>query len=245
MRVNAIWIAAVVAPAIGCGAARSHGPVGPSGEAERNDPCPNRNELQLASHCWNPAGSRWRIVASAPGGEHRFDIELLSANRLRSSDHPAADPARDEWFVENGELRLFLANRFVEYHAHVSNGTVLVGRAVNARGDEWRWRGDRSYGTGCPEGEAQLSAGCFSIAGTVWDASRGDVRHILQFAEDGQLLVDADEADAEHRWTQEGALVHFAHDGHDQTVVIASDAAHFAGEGWTGELVPLYPPPPQ
>src|SRR5690349_12941955 len=93
-------------------------------------PCENPAEVRLApTVCWSPVGSRWRVVAQAPGGEYTFDVELMAGGRVRSTDVNGATPATDEWFVENDMVRIFLQNRYVEYRGTLHNGTVLVGDA--------------------------------------------------------------------------------------------------------------------
>jgi hypothetical protein len=226
----------------GCG-----GPAAAAGggttAAQSPDPCHQEGELRLGRICWNPVGSRWHVTANAPGGEYAFDVELLPANRLRATDHPAAGPATDEWFVEGNTLRLFLANRFVEYRAHVTNGTVLVGEAINVRGDVWEWRGDRMpTGRNCQPDEAPLDGACFAVAGTHWTlrSSRGDER-VIHFDAGGRLHVDG--SDVEGTWTQEGARVRFTLDGGEYIATIAGSTAQLRGEGFTAERIPLYPPP--
>jgi hypothetical protein len=230
-----------------CGALGCGGPGGSHGGstvATGPEPCPTGGELRLGRICWSPVGSRWHLTAMAPGGEYAFDVELLPANRLRSTDHPAAGPGTDEWFADGNTLRLFLADRFVEYRADVTNGTVMVGNAVNARGESWEWRGDRmQIGGGCGPDEAEIDGTCFAMAGTRWrvTTSRGAV--VVHFAPEGRLLVDQGTPSESNRWSQEGATLRFTLDGQEHSATITGDASRLSGNGWSAEREPLYPPP--
>lgn len=207
------------------------------------EPCPTTGEVRLGRICWNPVGSRWHLTAMAPGGEYAFDVELLPANRLRATDHPAAGPATDEWFVDGNTLRLFLANRFVEYRADLTNGTVMVGQAENTRGDSWEWRGDRMSMTGgCQSDEADLGEICFAMAGTRWTLHEGGQSRVVHFAPEGRVLLDQGGAEGD-TWTQEGTTVRFTIGGHEHTAEIRGDTQQLSGNGWEAERVQLYPPP--
>src|SRR5688572_15589483 len=85
---------------VGCGGGAATGGGGTTVAGHQPDPCPTAGEIRLGRVCWNPTGSRWHLTALAPGGEYAFDVELLPANRLRATDHPAAGPSTDEWFVD-------------------------------------------------------------------------------------------------------------------------------------------------
>lgn len=207
------------------------------------DPCPTAGEVRLGRICWNPTGSRWHLTALAPGGEYAFDVELLPANRLRSTDHPASGPSTDEWFVDGNTLRLFLANRFVEYRADLSNGTVMVGQAENVRGDSWEWRGDRmQVGGDCQADEADLGELCFAIAGTRWTLHEGDRNVVIHFGPEGRLLLDQGGAEGD-TWSQQGSTVRFTIGGREHSAELQSAASQLSGNGWTAERLELFAPP--
>lgn len=211
--------------------------------AREPDPCPTEGEVRLGRICWNPAGSRWHITAAAPGGEHAFDVELLAAYRLRATDHPAADPATDEWYVDGNTLRLFLSNRFVEYRAPMTNGTVMVGEAINVRGETWSWRGDRvPSGGDCRAEEARVGEVCFALAGTRWTLHDPTGDRVVHFAPGGSVLVDDREPEEGDRWSQRGAELRFTLHGREHVATV-QDAERLAGTGWTADRVRLYPPP--
>jgi hypothetical protein len=206
------------------------------------EPCPNPGHVRLGRICWNPAGSRWHVTANAPGGQYTFDVELLAANRLRATDHPAASPATDEWFVDGNTLRLFLANRFVEYRAELTNGTVMVGEAVNVRGDSWLWRGERvQQTTRCNRDEAELDGTCFALAGTRWTVRTGATEKVVHFDAGGQLYVDGSENTG--TWSQQGREVRFTLDGREHSATVGDSVDELRGEGWTATRIELYPPP--
>lgn len=250
-------IAAAVAGALvvlggGCGGGTAAGGGGTTPRADGPEPCADASQVRLGRICWDPTGSRWHLTAQAPGGEYAFDVELLHDNRLRSTDHLAASPATDEWFVDGNVLRLFLQNRFVEYRADLTNGTVIVGEAQNVRGDAWSWRGDRmQLGGGCHETEVALTdeAGetCMTVAGTIWRVRTDGGEHVVQFAPGGALLVDDRPADEAARWSQEGARLRFTLGGAEHTATIDGaerlSGARAGGGSWSAELVPLHPPP--
>ncbi len=227
--------------ASGCGGAAANGGSSTTPVAAV-DPCPNAGEARLGRVCWNPSGSRWRFVAAAPGGEYTFEVELLAANRVRATDHPAAGPATDEWFVDGSTLRVFLADRFVEYRGELTNGTVIVGQAINTRGETWEWRGDRMASRGsCNAEELQIGGSCFSISGTRWRAALPSGEQIVQFAPDGRLVVDRGDAEGAS-WRQEGARITFTLAGTSYDAQILSELS-LQGQGWSAERVPSYPPP--
>lgn len=229
--------------ACGGGAAQLGGGTTPSGP----EPCPSAGELRLGRICWSPVGSRWHLTSWAPGGEYAFDVELLAANRVRSTDHPGAGPATDEWFVDGNTLRIFLSDRYVEYRADVSNGTILIGEAQNVRGDTWEWRGDRVPGEGsCQPGEADLGEACFAIAGTRWTLSEGGATTVIHFAPEGRVLSDAASAESEasdNTWTQEGSSIAFTIGGRRHSAAVERDTEHMNGDGWSAERLELYAPP--
>ena len=151
-------------------------------------PCENPAQVRLApTVCFDPVGSTWRVVADAPGGHYDFRIALLAGGRVRSTDHPAAGPGTDEWFVEDDTLRIFLGNRYVEYRGRLQNGSVFIGEASNVRGDTWEFRADRVHEGGqCQVNELVTHAGdepgCYSAAGSSWtDPGRqSKLRHRTQ-----------------------------------------------------------------
>ncbi len=236
-----------IASLFGCGGgAANAGETTPS-TAQGPAPCPTQNEVRLGSICWNPTGSRWHVTALAPGGEYAFDVELLPANRLRSTDHPMATGATDEWFDDGNTLRIFLQNRYVEYRTDISNGTVIVGEAQNVRGDSWTWRGDRmQVGPGCQPGDVSLSETCFALIGTQWLLRSPSGERVIHFEAEGVLLTDSSAADASNRWSQEGQRLRFTLDGVEHTAEIQSAERLEGAAGsaqWAAEIVPLYPPP--
>lgn len=215
--------------------------------AEGPEPCPNPDEVRLGNVCWSPTGSRWHITALAPGGEYAFDVELLAAHRLRSTDHPVASGATDEWFADGNTLRFFLQNRYVEYRAEISNGTVIVGEAQNVRGDSWTWRGDRVQAdSGCQPGDASVGETCIALVGTQWLLHSSSGERVIHFEAEGVLLTDSSAADGSNRWSQEGSQLRFTLDGVEHTAEVRN-AERLEGTAgstrWTADLVPLYPPP--
>jgi hypothetical protein len=173
------------------------------------DGCPGA-ETRLGDGCWSASGTHWRVEADGPGGAYRFELDLLAAGRVRSTDHDAASPASDEWYQDGPLLRIFLSDRFVEYRARVTNGTVLVGEAVNVRGQRWSWVANRVFAeTPCSPNETRLEAGCMTVAGTRWElAAEGSEGHLLEFLDDGRLSVGP--GDPEGHWEQEGASLRFS-----------------------------------
>ena len=183
----------------------------------------------------------------APGGEYAFDVELLPANRLRATDHPAAAAATDEWYVDGNSLRLFLQNRFVEYRADVTNGTVVVGEAQNVRGEGWTWRGDRmQIGGGCHPEEAPAGETCITVAGTQWQLRGPGGERVIHFESEGVLLTDSSAPSKASRWSQQGDQLRFTIDDVEHTARVEHAdrlAGTAGGAQWTAELLPLYPPP--
>lgn len=139
--------------------------------------------------CWELAGSKWHIIADGPGGKHDFMVELLLHGRVRSTDHPTASASSDEWVIQDGILRLFLSERFVEYRAQISNASVVAGRALNSRGHEWLWRGERlSAEVQCQDDELQVGEACMTVAGTTWKNEQGQ---LWLFASQNELKMSA------------------------------------------------------
>lgn len=225
--------------------------------------CDTAGEIRLApTLCWNPVGSHWHITAEAPGGALAFDIELMAGGRVRSTDVPGATPATDEWFVENDELRIFLQNRYVEYRATLHNGTMMLGEAVNVRGDVWTFRADRLHqGSTCPANELAIGSGdepgCYDVAGSRWTVNAGAAEYEIQFAENGALSSTnpADVTPDDDGWEQDGATVRFWFNDHatELSATISPTALdHLSGTGhdasggalsWSASAIPTYPPP--
>jgi hypothetical protein len=225
--------------------------------------CDDTAQVRLApTVCWSPTGSHWQFQAEAPGGAYTFEVELMAGGRVRATDVPNASPALDEWFVENDELRVFLQNRYVEYRATLHNGTMMVGEAVNVRGDVWPFRADRLHnGATCPGNEIATSSadepGCFGVAGTRWTLAAGGHEYEIQFADAGVLVSNnpADTTPDDDGWEQDGATVRFWFDDHAtelSATVTASDLMHLSGTGhgvggaplsWSATVIPTYPPP--
>lgn len=230
----------------GCGGGAANGE-GTTPSAQGPEPCPTAGEVRLGRVCWNPTGSRWHVTAMAPGGEYAFDLELLPANRLRSTDHPAATAATDEWFVDGNSLRFFLQNRFVEYRADLSNGTVVVGDAQNVRGEGWSWRGDRmQLGGGCQPDEAPSGDTCITMAGTQWLLRSPAGERVIHFEPEGGLLTDQGPPVPANRWSQQGDRLQFTFEGVEHTARVESAErlrGTAGGAEWTAEPVLLYPPP--
>ena len=167
-------------------------------------------QTRLGEGCWSAAGTHWRVEADGPGGAYRFELDLLAAGRVRSTDHDAATPAHDEWFQDGPLLRILLSDRFVEYRARITNGTILVGEAVNVRGQRWSWVANRVFAeTPCGPGETRLEGGCMTVAGTRWEVTaEGSDPRLVEFLDGGRLGVGAGEP--EGRWEQAGAALRFS-----------------------------------
>lgn len=226
-------------------------------------PCENPREVRMSPHvCWDPAGSRWHVTSSAPGGELAFDVELMAGGRVRASDHDASSPATDEWFVDEGTLRVFLGNRWVEYRGELTNGTLLVGEAVSARGDTWTWRAERVHGGGCPAEELVASEAdepaCYSAAGSRWTVrGRSGSAFVVELGAAGQLFTDnpSDTTTGNDTWQQTGAslVLRFDDGASEYTATLqAADLTRLSGNArdssgatwaFTAEAVPSFPPP--
>lgn len=225
--------------------------------------CDDASQVRLApTVCWSPVGSRWRFVAEAPGGTYTFDVELMAGGRVRATDVPNATPATDEWFAENDELRIFLQNRYVEYRATLHNGTLMIGEAVNVRGDTWAFRADRLHvGGTCPGNEVAVTSGdepgCYDVAGSRWTVTAGTREYEIQFGDAGALVSNSPAATTpdDDGWSQDGGTVTFWFDDHasEMTATISpGDLTHLAGSGhdasgasvsWSATAIPSYPPP--
>jgi hypothetical protein len=204
-RMRAMVVLGVLAVClVACGGAAPRSSVEPTAS---DDGCGPRG-ARIAGACWSAVGTRWRVTTETSAGVDELDLELMAAGRVRSSDHGDASPAHDEWFQEGATLRVFLADRFVEYRATVTNGTVLVGEAINVRGQRWPWRAVRVFGeAACATGEARFEGACMTVAGTRWRIE-GDER-IVELLRDG--LVASSSADpSDDRWTQENDRVRFS-----------------------------------
>ena len=203
--------------------------------APSGDGCPAA-ETRLGESCWSAEGTRWQVEAEGPGGAYRFELELMAANRARSTDHTAAGPQSDEWVQDGPLLRILLSHRFVEYRARLTNGTVLIGEARNVRGQRWSWRAARVFGElSCPETETRVGEACMSVAGTRWRLEGDGLEaHAIAFLGDGQLGVDESDVPA-GSWTQRGSAVTFALAEHGPSFEAeVSDADALEGT-WTRE----------
>lgn len=237
--------AACCALLVACGGSAASGATARDGRgaAPSGPECPP-GFAPLGGRCWAGAGTRWRVQAEGPGGQYRFDLELLAAGRARANDHGGASPAVDEWFLDGSRLRVFLSDRFVEYRARVTNGTVLVGEAINVRGQRWAFRADRDFAEApCAPGEARLEEGCMTVAGTRWELDG----HVVAFLPDGLVARDAEEATG--RWSQAGPALTFSlAEGEPTRVAEVDDAATlrgtFEGQGgsWSATRVITLPP---
>jgi hypothetical protein len=174
--------------------------------SEIDDGC-GPSGTRLGEGCWSAEGTRWSVAADGPGGAYEFELELLAGGRVRSNDHAASGPGNDEWFQSGPTLRVFLSDRFVEYRAEVTNGTVLVGDAINVRGQRWSWTAQRVFGElVCGEDQARLASACFTVAGTRWQLEVGEAPVLVEFLGDHTVAV----GDAITRWEQEGATLRFS-----------------------------------
>lgn len=222
-------------------------------------PCENPAEVRFAENvCFDPVGTHWHVTSSAPGGQLEFDLELMAGGRVRATDHPAAGPGTDEWFVEENELRVFLANRFVEYRGHFSNGSVIVGEVANVRGDRWDFRADRVHQGGrCLGNELAVNdadePACFSAAGSRWTVSTAGRTFVVELAANGTLTSDdpRDTTPGNDTWEQEGGTLRLFFDERATTyegTLHASELSRFGGTvtgggAFTAEAVPTYPGP--
>lgn len=201
------WALAALVAVMGCGGAPPAPE--PARVALAGDGC-GAQQTRVGGTCWSAEGTRWRVLADASAGVDEFELELLAAGRVRSTDNPHASPATDEWFQEGRFLRVFLAERFVEYRAEVTNGTVLVGDALNVRGQRWPWRGDRAFGEGaCSPGEARLADACMTVEGTRWRVEGVDP--VVELLGGGVVVAGGGDPGAD-RWEQEGTQVRFSLD---------------------------------
>jgi hypothetical protein len=253
-------LASVALAAAGCGGTTT--PTETTTARRAYTPCETPGQVRLApTVCLDPVGTRWRMVSNAPGGQYEFQLELMAGGRLRATDHPAAAPGTDEWFLEDDELRIFLANRFVEYRGRFSNGTVIVGEAANVRGDRWDWRADRVHvGGRCLGNELVTSdadePGCYSAAGSRWTVTTGGRSFVVELAANGTLTSDdpSDTTPGNDTWQQEGATLRLFFDERATTyeaTLRPADLAHLSGTAsgratgaFTAEAVPTYPPAP-
>lgn len=201
--------------------------------------------MRLGASCWSAAGTHWRVQADGPGGAYRFDLTLLGAGRVRSTDHDGASPVSDEWSQNGSLLRIFLSDRFVEYRTRVSNGTVLIGEAINVRGQRWAFRADRDFeAAGCAGAEAVVEGVCMTVAGTRWQLDGQDVA----FLAGGRVFVGAAE-EASGGWEQVASALTFtlAEDGPTRVAQVASTSelsGTFEGSDgeWRATRVPAIPP---
>ncbi len=214
------WVM-VLALACGCGA---------TPPVTLADPEPAQGEgcgrlARLGAECWTAEGTQWAVVADGPGGLYEFDLALLAAGRVRADDQASASPATDEWFQEGPLLRVFLSDRFVEYRARVTNGTVLVGEAINVRGERWGFRATRVFGeSACREDEARLDGTCMTMAGTRWQLDAGGAPVVVEFLASGAIAAGA-EARGDDRWEQAGAALRFSIDGRRFRAELSDESA--------------------
>jgi hypothetical protein len=224
-------------------------------------PCENPAQVRLApTVCFDPVGSTWRVVADAPGGHYDFRIALLAGGRVRSTDHPAAGPGTDEWFVEDDTLRIFLGNRYVEYRGRLQNGSVFIGEASNVRGDTWEFRADRVHEGGqCQVNELVTHAGdepgCYSAAGSSWTIQAGSRSFDIALSANGAIASSdaTDTTPANDRWQQEGGTLRLSFDDGASTFTAVLDPAHLdrlegqmsgrASGAFTATATPSYAPP--
>ncbi len=240
--------------AAGCGGAPTTQDTTPVGRVYT--PCENPAQVRFAaSLCFDPVGTRWRVTSNAPGGQYEFDLELMAGGRIRATDHPAAAPGTDEWLVEDDELRIYLANRFVEYRGRFTNATVIVGDAANVRGDRWDWRADRVHRGGRCLGNELVTTdgdepGCYSAAGSRWTVTTGGRSFVVELASNGTLTTDdpQDTSPGNDTWEQEGATLRLFFDERARTFEASlrpADLAHLSGSvtgggTFTAEAVPTY-----
>lgn len=196
---------------LACGGATAGGRGGADGAGGGAEAaCPD-GEVRLGESCWSARGTRWQVTAEGPGGLYRFELDLLAAGRVRASDHGEASPATDEWFQDGELLRVFLGDRFVEYRARVTNGTVLIGEAINVRGQRWGFRADRLFGrAACAGGEATLEDACLTVAGTRWRlALDGQGERTIAFLAGGRVAIGPEDDEGAGTWEQTGTTLGF------------------------------------
>ena len=224
-------------------------------------PCENPAQVRLApTVCFDPVGSTWRVTADAPGGHYDFRITLLAGGRVRSTDHPAAGPGTDAWFVEDDQLRIFLGNRYVEYRGRLQNGSVFIGEALNVRGDTWEFRADRVHEGGqCLVNElvtqAEDEPGCYSAAGSRWSVQTGARSFQIELNANGSLTSNdaSDTTPTNDRWQQESGTLRWLFDDGATTFTTQLNAAQLnrlegqvsgrASGTFTATLAPTYAPP--
>lgn len=225
MVMRALMLAALLGA---CGGGPSEG----ADEARRRtsaggEACP-RDRARLGGTCWTASGTRWRVQADGPGGDYRFELSLLAAGRARAGDHSQASPARDEWFQQGSTLRIFLSDRFVEYRTTVTNGTVLIGEAINVRGQRWSWRADRSFGdVPCDGEDARTDDGCMTVNGTRWRlAADGSDERLIEFLDGGRLAAGRSQG----RWEQSGSALTFTlEEGGAEYIALIASATELSG----------------
>jgi hypothetical protein len=225
----------------GCGGAPSAG-LDTAQDSTPDDGC-GPHATRLGAECWSAEGTRWEVLADGPGGPYELELELLAAGRVRATDHATASPARDEWFQDGAVVRVLLADRFVEYRATVTNGTVLVGEAMNVRGERWSFRAQRLFTEGrCANGEARLpNDACMTVEGTRWELARGGAARRIELLAGGAVgTSSADPAEGD-RWVQEGSTVRLTIGDAELTGELES-ADVLRGEGFTATRVPSLPP---
>lgn len=198
---------------------------------------------RLGATCWSAEGTRWEVLTDAPGGAYRLELELLAAGRVRTTDHPTASPATDEWFQDGPLLRVLLADRFVEYRATMTNGTVLVGEAMNVRGQRWSFRARRLFGPGrCARGEARLASGaCLTVEGTRWELTEGGATRFIELSAGGALATSSADPAEGDRWAQEGSTVRLTLSGRALTGELEGPDILRGGD-FTATRVPSVPP---
>ena len=236
-----ILVACAMAAGAGCGAAASTGPE-VSEVASDGDGC-GPHATRLGAECWSAEGTRWQVLADAPEGAYELELELLAAGRVRATDAAAASPATDEWFQDGPLLRVLLADRFVEYRATVTNGTVLVGEAMNVRGERWSFRAQRLFTEGrCASGEARLpNDACMTVEGTRWELTQGGAVRSLELLAGGALATSSADPAEGDGWVQQGSIVRLTiADAELEGELEGADTLR--GEGFTATRVPSVPP---
>jgi len=249
---------ALLVSLVGCGASATTAPTTP---VNVYMPCENPTQVRLAPGvCFEPVGSTWRVVADAPGGHYDFRITLLAGGRVRSTDHIAAGPGTDEWFVEEDQLRVFLGNRYVEYRGRLQNGSVFIGEATNVRGDSWEFRADRVHEGGrCLVNELVThdgdEPGCYSAAGSRWSVQVGGRSFDVELNANGSISSNdaSDTTPTNDRWQQEGGTLRWLFDDGATTFATQLNAANLdrlegqvsgrASGTFTATPTPTYAPP--